>query len=286
MRAEPRRTARSPSRARRDPSRRGTHSSVRFSSGDRPLAEGTQMRPLSHMDGPAASPAPSLASDLTPVSSQVQAPWVHPTMHPAPAWIPQVQSPLSLPAPFARMTPMQPGPTTYMPPMAYPGMPPYAYHANWSYPELYRDIATAAGLGTGTPYRNPFVGPRATEAYHLASYAPAVPSLSGSAVGGILDAMETPPSDPRGFQRDIEQILLSGHAIGEAIEWKPTWAVFHLKAFRGLQCQVIEVHCGWDDEELLKALKKAYKALRGWHRGCLSPKELRCVSRQRHASID
>lgn len=168
-------------------------------------------------------------------------------------------------------------------------MPPYAYHANWSYPELYRDVTTAAGLGMGTPYRNPFVGPpstRATETYHFAPHMPAVPSLPGSAMGGILDAMVTPPSDARGFQRDIEQTLPSGHATGNATEWKPTWVVFHLKAFRGLQCQVIEIHCGWDDEQLLKALKKAYKALCGWHRGCLSPKELRCVSYKRHTFID
>lgn len=284
MRVEPRRTARSPSRARRDPSRRGTHSSVRFSSGDRPPAEGNRGQPQSHMHGPAASPTPSPAAGFTPVSVSAQAPWVHPTVHPTPPWIPQVQSPLSLPAPFARMThPAQPAPVPYMPQMVYPGMPPYAYHANWSYPELYRDMATAAGLGMGTPYRNPFTGPRTTEAYHFAPYAPPVP---GSAIGGILDAMLTPPSDPRGFQRDIEQTLPGGHVTGNATEWKPTWAVFHLKAFRGLQCQVIEVHCGWDDEQLLKALKEAYKALCGWHRGCLSPKELRYVSYQRYAFID
>ncbi|KAH9902364.1 hypothetical protein C8Q73DRAFT_633654 [Cubamyces lactineus] len=61
-------------------------------------------------------------------------------------------------------------------------------------------------------------------------------------------------------------------------EWKPTWTVVPLRAFRGREFRVIEVQSTWDDEQLLIAIKGAYKGLRLWYHRWFSLKGLSYVS--------
>ncbi|KAI0353652.1 hypothetical protein OH77DRAFT_1406547 [Trametes cingulata] len=90
--------------------------------------------------------------------------------------------------------------------------------------------------------------------------------------------MITPPSGSRELPHDIERSQHSGPGAGRRVrEWKPEWTVFQLKAFLGRDYKAIEVRSTWDDEQLLLALKKAYKDLRSWHRRCFSLTSLRYI---------
>ncbi|KAI0373632.1 hypothetical protein BV20DRAFT_937416 [Pilatotrama ljubarskyi] len=91
--------------------------------------------------------------------------------------------------------------------------------------------------------------------------------------------MASPLSDPQGLPHDIERPPHSAPDVGHKMhEWKPEWAMFPLKGFLGRDYKVIEVVNTWDDEQLLIALKKAYKDLRSWHRRWFSLLSLRYVN--------
>ncbi|KAI0328287.1 hypothetical protein GY45DRAFT_1255293 [Cubamyces sp. BRFM 1775] len=69
------------------------------------------------------------------------------------------------------------------------------------------------------------------------------------------------------------------HGVGSGPgEWKPTWTVVPLRAFRGRKFRVIEVESTWDDEQLLIAIKNAYRGLRVWYLRRFSLKGLSSVN--------
>ncbi|TFK82192.1 hypothetical protein K466DRAFT_556912 [Polyporus arcularius HHB13444] len=51
-----------------------------------------------------------------------------------------------------------------------------------------------------------------------------------------------------------------------APSWEPEWEFFSLAVWRQAQHETINVKPGWDDEDLVRELKKAYDGLRAWRR--------------------
>ncbi|KAI0648653.1 hypothetical protein C8Q79DRAFT_904557 [Trametes meyenii] len=80
--------------------------------------------------------------------------------------------------------------------------------------------------------------------------------------------------------RDIERSPHGGgHAVQlSASEWRPTWTLFPLRAFRGREYRIVDVKNTWDDEQLLLALNDAYKELRVWYKRWFSLMGLRWVN--------
>ncbi|OBZ72153.1 hypothetical protein A0H81_07390 [Grifola frondosa] len=57
-------------------------------------------------------------------------------------------------------------------------------------------------------------------------------------------------------------------------DWKPAWTVFPLKVFRGVDHDVLKIQPEWDDEDLLRELKKKYDKLRTFWRKWFSLKSV------------
>ena len=49
-------------------------------------------------------------------------------------------------------------------------------------------------------------------------------------------------------------------------QWVLPLATFPLKTFRSTEWELVLVEKEWDDEQLLRALAKAYDSLRGWRK--------------------
>jgi len=50
------------------------------------------------------------------------------------------------------------------------------------------------------------------------------------------------------------------------VQWQPAWNVFPLKAFRGSDYTFLRIQASWDDEALLRELRRTYDRLRQWRR--------------------
>lgn len=72
------------------------------------------------------------------------------------------------------------------------------------------------------------------------------------------------------------QISSSGHPKPP---FNPQWRVFHLQVFRGASHRTLKIKPDWDDEDLLRGLKKTYDDLRSW-RKFFSLRDVGCVSLQ------
>lgn len=67
-------------------------------------------------------------------------------------------------------------------------------------------------------------------------------------------------------------------SVAPAPQWQPAWRTFPLKVFRGSDYTVMKVQAHWDDEVLLRELRKTYDRLRTW-RKWLSLRNVRYVNR-------
>ncbi|KAI0656416.1 hypothetical protein C8Q70DRAFT_1056650 [Cubamyces menziesii] len=180
--------------------------------------------------------------------------------------------------PYGPVYPVAPG-IPGIPGMPQPVILPYVPNVNWSHPELYNDMATAVGLGMGTPFQSRVPG--------LPSGQPGVPlpdaSSSPSVIGELLDGMPSPNVYVSRVQDDIERANVAANPARHGAlvngEWKPTWTVVPLRAFRGREFRVVDVQSTWDDEQLLIAIKEAYKGLRVWYYRWFSLKGLSYITR-------
>ncbi|KAI0365487.1 hypothetical protein BV20DRAFT_954112 [Pilatotrama ljubarskyi] len=69
------------------------------------------------------------------------------------------------------------------------------------------------------------------------------------------------------------------HAVRRcSVDWKPTWNVFPLKAFRGSSYTYIKIRASWDDEEVLKELSRSYDKLRTIWRKWFSLRSVRSMT--------
>lgn len=145
----------------------------------------------------------------------------------------------------------------------------FTQHANYSSTSLYTTMPAAAGLGFGTPYQS-----HSPILFDLGSvpsdptgrigptFPPSRMSTGGVPLAAALDCVPSPrqsPSvipDPEGSAPTAENMK----------NWNPSWEVFKLSVYRGMDCHVVNVQPGWDDEALLRALKSAYDELRAWRK--------------------
>ncbi|PIL28136.1 hypothetical protein GSI_09787 [Ganoderma sinense ZZ0214-1] len=145
-------------------------------------------------------------------------------------------------------------------------------HANYSNPNLYPNMVSAAGLNYGTPFGSPMahtvptfplMSPRAQ-----AGQMPApTPTPSRSSTGNYtfhaaLDAMQSPSLGP-GPIAGTADVETFAEVQRNADAWKPSWDVFPLKVYCGYDLKVVAVQRDWDDADLLRALGAAYDTLRG-----------------------
>ncbi len=140
-------------------------------------------------------------------------------------------------------------------------------YRNDSHPTIYQDLATALGLTFPTPRQG-------------TSSLPPQPSTDRVPVGDTyvstrLDSGLAPFTAAHGSAAAPEH----GHArnspnqpsetpVGQhtAPSWEPAWECFSLAVWRQAQHETINVKPGWDDEDLVRELKKAYDGLRAWRR--------------------
>ena len=162
----------------------------------------------------------------------------------------------------------------------------FSSNSNYSSSTIYHDMPTAVGLALGTPFQA--AGSLAPDTY-LTGYAqeglsyqglefsptphPSRASTGDVGLAAILDGIQSPQL--RGTSRE-------GHTLPDferfapvtrnATDWKPTWEVFPLKVFRGMDFKIIEIKPDWDDEVLLRELSRTYDELRTWLRKWFSMK--------------
>ena len=68
--------------------------------------------------------------------------------------------------------------------------------------------------------------------------------------------------------------LQISHSSSEK-NWRPAWVVFPLKAFRGCNYTFVRIQSHWDDEQLLRELRRVYDKLRTPWRKWFSLKSVR-----------
>ncbi|KAI0692465.1 hypothetical protein C8T65DRAFT_816547 [Cerioporus squamosus] len=144
-------------------------------------------------------------------------------------------------------------------------------HPNYSHYAIYHDMTTALGITIGTPFQTPRqqISPLPPQS------ADPVP-VGGAYASTRSDPYLAPPAAPH---FDDAAVPVHRHARNSsncssvtpveqhiATPWDPKWDSFRLDVWRKDKHESIEVKPGWDDEDLVRELKKTYDRLRSWRR--------------------
>ena len=144
-------------------------------------------------------------------------------------------------------------------------------HPNYSHHMIYQDITTAVGLTVGTPFQTPrqqvFSLP-----YHPSDHVQPSSAYPSGAESMLLNipqtAVHASPGVPEQGHPRTSSNCSSVTPVDEhdAPPWCPKWDTFSLAVWRARNYETIDVKPEWDDEDLLRELKKTYDNLRSWRK--------------------